>query len=311
MKTILGTGQLGMAIMHTLLQDNPFEEIILVNRSGKISGQLPANVSVIAADVSDQHELDCIIRDATIVYSCTDVPYENWYTFYPAAAQALAYALRKSDAKLVFADNMYSYGNLHGAQMAETLPHTAKTQKGILRANVLKTLLLHDEPFSERVAIVKAADFIGPHIHKGIFGTDFMERLYADKPVRMFGKLQLPHTFTYIKDFARAIVNVSNAPDAFKQVWHTPNADAVSIYTWISLFEQHSGHRVLLRKIPKAFVRIATFFNTMARELYELAYQFEHPYLVGSQKYIARFGNHATPHATIVADTISWFESRT
>ena len=41
MKTILGTGQLGLAIMQLLIDKNPEEKILLVNRTGKLSISIP------------------------------------------------------------------------------------------------------------------------------------------------------------------------------------------------------------------------------------------------------------------------------
>jgi nucleoside-diphosphate-sugar epimerase len=309
MKAIIGTGQLGLALMDALLSDNPNEEILLVNRTGKLKRLLPANVQLMAADATNKHKVEFICRDAEVVFSCTDVPYQSWSTFYPAISSALAYALSKTNARLVFADNMYSYGNVAGKPMTELLPHSAKTKKGKIRAAVIKALLYSAQPFSSRVAIVKAADFIGPRIHKGIFGTDFLDKLYSDKAISLFGDPELAHTFTYINDFARTMVNVGNAPDASGQIWHAPNATAISPTAWIKLFEQQSGKTARVMHMPKVLVRIAGLFNTLARELYELAYQFESPYLVEHEKYTARFGNHFTDHETIVAETISWYIS--
>jgi hypothetical protein len=52
MKTILETGQLGIAIMQELLCKNPHEQILMINRSGKMTLPIPPNVEVKAADLS-------------------------------------------------------------------------------------------------------------------------------------------------------------------------------------------------------------------------------------------------------------------
>lgn len=309
MKAIIGTGQLGLAIMDELLKDNPDEDMLLVNRSGKLQQSLPSNVQLMAADATNKHEMEFIAREAEVIYSCTDVPYQLWDVFYPAVASALAYALEKTGARLVFADNMYSYGNVKGAEMEETMPHSAKTKKGGIRAKVINELLYTGRAFAEQVVIVKAADFIGPRVHKGIFSTDFLEKLYHGKAIRMYSKPALPHAFTYIGDFARAMVNVGNASDAAGQIWHVPNAPAISVKEWVTLFENASGKKARIKQLPKILVRIAGLFNDLIHELYELAYQFEYPYLVSHNKYVTRFGNHATSPDKIVAETILWYQS--
>lgn len=309
MKTILGTGQLGLAILQSLLDKNPQEKILLVNRSGKLPIALPENVQITAADVTSSTDLEAIAAKSEIIFSCTDMAYDQWADFYPATANALAHALRNSTAKLVFADNLYSYGNVAGTEMHEKMPHTAKTQKGKIRAGVINTLLLSGDEFSHRVAFVKAADFIGPHIHKGLFGKDFLDQVYAGKTVRLFGNIALPHTFTYIHDFAAAMINVAGADDAFGQIWHVPNAPALSLDKWLHLFEIITDKGIKKSVVPKFIVKLAGLFNPFIKELYEMAYQFEHPYLVNHDKYIHRFGDHITYPSDIVKATVDSYLS--
>lgn len=309
MKTILGTGQLGVAVMEALLQNNPNEAILLVNRQGKLETAIPANVQLMAADVTNKNEMEAIALQSEVIFSCTDVPYQLWKDFYPATAEALAYALSKTNVSLVFADNMYSYGNVLGAEMKENMAHKATTVKGIIRTVVIETLLNSGQEFSEGVAIVKAADFIGPRIHKGLFGTDFLNRLYQHKPIVLSGNLALPHTFTYIKDFAQAMVNVGNASDTFGQIWHVPNASPINLNEWIHLFEAETNKKAKVIVLPKFIVWIAGLFDSLIKEFYELGYQFEYPYLVNHDKYVARFGNHSTQPSIIVKDTIQWYKS--
>jgi nucleoside-diphosphate-sugar epimerase len=309
MKTILGTGQLGLAIMQLLLDKNPNENILLVNRMGKLNLSIPKNVQVTAADVTSKKAMKAIAGKSELIFSCTDMPYDKWVDFYPATANALAYALSESNVKLVFADNLYSYGNVSGNEMNEQMLHTAKTKKGKIRAGVINTLLYSGDDFNSRVAFVKAADFIGPHIHKGIFGKDFLDNVYNGKTVRLFGNINLPHTFTYIKDFAAAMINVGTASDTFGQIWHVPNAPALSLDKWVHLFEVITNKKIKKSVTPKFVIRIAGLFNSFIKELYEIAYQFEYPYLVSHDKYVNRFGNHSTYPSDIVNETVDWFIS--
>jgi nucleoside-diphosphate-sugar epimerase len=307
MKTILGTGQLGVAIMQLLLDKNPGEKILLVNRTGKLNISIPKNVQVTAADATSKTDMKAIASRSELIFSCTDMPYDKWAGFYPA--NALAYALSETHAKLVFPDNLYSYGNVMGKEMNEQMQHTAKTKRGKIRAGVINTLLNSGDAFNSRVAFVKAADFIGPRIHKGIFGTEFLHSVYNGKTVRLFGNIDFPHTFTYIKDFAAAMINVGTANDTFGQIWHVPNAPALSLDKWVHLFEVISNKKIKKSIPPKFVIRIAGLFNSFSKELYEMAYQFEYPYLVNHDKYVSRFGNHSTYPSDIVKEMVEWYIS--
>jgi uncharacterized protein YbjT (DUF2867 family) len=82
MKTILGTGQLGLAIMQLLLDKNPNEPIVLVNRTGKLNLPLPENVQLTAADVTSKTAMAAIAKRSDLIFNCTDVPYDQWADFY-------------------------------------------------------------------------------------------------------------------------------------------------------------------------------------------------------------------------------------
>jgi nucleoside-diphosphate-sugar epimerase len=295
--------------MQLLLDKNPDEKILLVNRTGKLNIPIPQNVQVTAADATSKTDMKAIANRSELIFSCTDMPYDKWAAFYPATATALAYALSETNAKLVFADNLYSYGNVAGKEMNEQMPHSAKTKKGKIRAAVINTLLYSGDAFNNKVAFVKAADFIGPRIHKGIFGTDFLDRVHNGKRVMLFGNIALPHTFTYIKDFAAAMINVGTANDTFGQIWHVPNAPALSLDKWLHLFEVISNKKIKKSVTPKFVIWIAGLFNSFIKELYEMAYQFEYPYLVNHDKYVNRFGNHSTYPSDIVKETIEWYKA--
>lgn len=312
MKTILGTGQLGLAILEALLQQNPDEAITLVNRKGELETSilLPANTHVMAADVTNKADMEKIAAQSEVIFSCTDVPYQLWANFYPTTASALAYALSKTNARLVFADNLYSYGNVMGQEINENMPHKTTTKKGLIRAGVINALLNSGQEFSKRVAIVKAADFIGPRIYKGLFGTDFLNKLSQGKSIILSGKPELPHTFTYIHDFAKAIVSVGTTLGSFGQIWHTPNAPAMNLYQWIELFEAETHKKAKVIVLPKFVVWMAGFFNPLIKEYYELAYQFEYPYLLNHNKFVRQFGNHATSASEIVKKTVEWYTKK-
>ena len=305
MIAILGTGQVGRALLEQLQIAKPGSEILLVNRQGKTSFELPNGTNILGVDATVHENLIDIFRKAEIVFSCTDVPYQLWDKFYPLLSHAMLEGLKHSNAKLVFADNLYSYGNLKGKLIHEELGHNAQTKKGKIRAALINDFAISG--LSDRVAIVKASDFIGPRIEKGLFGVDFLNNIHNRKTVYLPGKAQLPHHFTYIEDFAKAMLTVAFDSEAYHQTWHVPNAYAISQSAWIDLFSQYTGLKIKHRSIPALALKLAGIFNPFVKELNELSYQFQYPYLVGSQKFVERFGDISTPPEVIVQKTVEWF----
>lgn len=307
MITILGTAELGISVIGALLQSNPTEEISLVNTNGRMDMKLPENVKTIAADLTDKHIMKNIARKSDTIFSCINASSPESITHLGRIASALEYALAHSTAKLVFADNLRSYGNLSGRLMHEGLPHKAQTREGLIRASLISTLLLSGSEFNDRVAIVKAADLVGPGINNRTFGIDFLYKLYRGRLIVFYGSIQLPHAFTFIDDFAKAMVNVGSAADTFGEIWHVPNAPAMGIDKWIHLFEVSAGRKAKLVMLPTAFMQAASVFSKAMRESYEFVYEFQYPFLVDNSKFISRFGSDVTYPSSIVKQTVKWY----
>lgn len=205
----------------------------------------------------------------------------------------------------MFADNMYSYGNWRGNVLTEDLLHNAQTEKGKIRAAVIHKFA--NSPINERVTIVKSSDFIGMRIVKGIFGVGFLNDIFANKTVNLFGNPKLPHHFSFINDFAKAMLLVAFENDTYNTIWHVPNAPAITPFDWLRLFEQSTSLNIKHRTVPKLAIQLLGLFNPFIKELSELSYQFEYPYLIDSSKFIKRFGDISTKPEVIVQQTIEWY----
>jgi hypothetical protein len=48
----------------------------------------------------------------------------------------------------------------------------------------------------------------------------------------------------------------------------------------------------------------------MMRELAEMSYEFEQPFVLDTSKYQATFGGAGTPLATAISETIAWYRTK-
>ena len=86
---ILGTGQLGLAIMDELVKRGT--SVTLVNRSGRIAEALPADVRLVTADLYDPANVREVCRGADVVFLCAQPAYTDWpEKFPPLLASVLA-----------------------------------------------------------------------------------------------------------------------------------------------------------------------------------------------------------------------------
>jgi hypothetical protein len=74
------------------------------------------------------------------------------------------------------------------------------------------------------------------------------------------------------------------------------------------LVYQHAGQpRTKLRAMPPLMLRALGLFNPTVRELTEMQYQFEEPFIVDSSKIANKLDVHATPIGQALADTLATY----
>jgi hypothetical protein len=94
-------------------------------------------------------------------------------------------------------------------------------------------------------------------------------------------------------------------------VWHLPGPPTVSTRALLDLLAAEVGHPVAIRPVPKLAVRALGLINPMMRELAEMAYEFDEPFVLDTSRYESTFGTAGTPLADAVAATVAWYRGRT
>ncbi len=304
---ILGTGQLGLAIMDELVKRGT--SVTLVNRSGRIAEALPAGVTLVTADLYDPANVREVCRGADVVFLCAQPAYTDWPEKFPPLIESVLAGLQDSGVTLVFGDNLYMYGPTGGAPITEDLPYAATGHKGKTRAEMAERLLSAHEPGRLDVVIGRASDFYGPRVTDSAVGEMVFEAALAGKTVNLIGDLDLPHTYTYIRDFARALITLAEAPEAHGEAWHVPNAPTVSTQAFLDMIEAEVGKPVKTRTAGKTMLSVLGLFNPVLREFKEMYYEFDEPYVVDDSKYRAAFGNGVTPHEEAIRETLAWYQA--
>jgi hypothetical protein len=88
-------------------------------------------------------------------------------------------------------------------------------------------------------------------------------------------------------DFARALVTLGEWDEALGQVWHVPNAETVTMRSFVQLVFQLTGRPARLRAAPRWGIAMAAPFNPTMRAVQEQLYQSERPLVADSTKFRA------------------------
>jgi nucleoside-diphosphate-sugar epimerase len=299
---IFGTGPLGQAVMRELLTRNV--RIRMVNRSGKAT--VPESVEIIGADAYDSQNTCAVTQGATVVYQCAQPAYTQWQTLFPKLQSSIVQGVAASGAKLIVGDNLYMYGSVKGV-LREDLPNAAKTQKGRTRAQMAEALIDAHQQGIVRVAIARGSDFYGPGVVDSVMGDRVFPAILAGKTAVAVGNLDLPHTYTFIEDFGKALVILGEQEEALGQIWHVPNAETITTREFLTLAFEEAGHLPKMSGMGKSMMRLGGIFIPGARETVEMMYEFEQPFVVDHSKYVQAFGNHATPIDMGIQRTLEWY----
>jgi nucleoside-diphosphate-sugar epimerase len=303
--TVLGTGQLGLAIMDALIAQG--KSVTLVNRSGKVNEALPANVSWLQADMNDPAAVTRVCQGTQVAFACVQPPYTQWPELFPALYRAIIDGVAPTGAKLVFGDNLYMYGSTQGQPIREDTPYAATGRKGRTRALIADMLMDAHHTGKVCVAIGRASDFYGPRCTDSALGDNVFGNLLAGKPMDLLGNIDLPHTYSFIRDFAKALVILADHPEADGQAWHIPNAPTQTTREVAQMIADQAGTPLRYRSAKPWMVRTLGLFNPVLREMSEMVYEFQEPYVVDDSRFVQAFGNTATPLAQGIGETLAWF----
>jgi len=299
---VLGTGPLGLAVARHLAAGG--ERVRAANRGGR--ADLPDSVEIVGANLAEAADAKRACDGATVVYHCANPPYAKWADLHPPLMEAIIEAAAAAGARLVFGDNLYAYGPVDGP-LTEDLPQRARGPNGRTRARIAEALLKAHDEGRVRATIGRGSDFFGSHAHLSTVGDRIFARAIEGKPAQVLGNADVPHTVTYIEDFARALVTLGEQEEALGQVWHVPNPETVNMRRFVQMVFEAAGHPPRLRAAPRWGIAMAALFNPTLRAVKEQLYQSERPWVVDSSKFERAFGWDATPMPDAAAATVAWY----
>jgi nucleoside-diphosphate-sugar epimerase len=287
------------------------ERVRMVNRSG--TAPVPDDVEVLGGDASDPAFATAAADGAQVVYQTLNPPYHRWVQLFPGLQAGVLAAAQAAGARLVSMENVYMYGRPAGQPLTEDRPYAAHTRKGQLRAGMARELLAAHQAGRVQVAIGRASDYFGPGGRaQSNLGDRVVPAALAGKTATVLGDPDQPHTYTYIPDIGEGLAVLGEHPDAAGEVWHLPNdPETRTTRQLVEIIYRLAGQpQTKVRGTPVLLLRAIGVFNPTVRELVELQYEFEEPFIVDSGKITAKFDLHATPVEQALADTLASYRGK-
>jgi nucleoside-diphosphate-sugar epimerase len=304
---IFGTGPLGLATLRCLRAEG--HRVRMINRSGRVGFEKDPETELGGGDAADPRLTREVCEGATAVYHCVGLPYPRWSEF-PAIMRGIVEGAAAAGAKLVYGDNVYAYGHVTGP-IREDLPETATTRKGRIRAEVAGILREAHKTGKVRGAIARASDFFGPGVTEAsMLGGRVFERLLAGRSAQVVGNPDRPHSYTYIDDFARALVTLASRDEALGHTWLVPNAPATTTRAIVGRIASLAGVAPKVSALPSFLVGALGLFDAQIRELKEMLYEFEDDFVIDDTRARNTLGLAPTPLDQSLAATLTWWKER-
>ena len=300
---IFGTGPVGMAVMEELLSKG--KRIRLISQRGK--GIVPAGVELRKGEAGDPRQTTELCQGAAVVYNCTNPPYTMWPEIFPVLQHGVMEGASAAGAKLVVMENLYMYGPTRGKPMTEDTPMQARDRKGMTRARMAMEILEAHKSGKVRTVSARASDFYGPRVLASAMGERVFYPALANSAAQVLGNPDMLHTFIFIKDIGKAMVILGEREEALGQAWHIPGAQTVTTRQFIEMVYKQAGNEIRIKAASKLMATVIGMFNPTLRELAEIIYQFEQPFILDHSKYVKKFGDHSTPLPEAIRITLDWF----
>jgi nucleoside-diphosphate-sugar epimerase len=301
---VAGLGAVGRAVISELLARGlPVRAI-----ARHPAADLPREVDLVEADVTDPDAARRAMTGAAVVYHVASAPYHRWPELLPPLMRGVLDGAASTGARIIYADNMYAYGPVDGP-LTEDLPSRATGPNGRVRTALADQLMEAHASGTVRATIGRASDYYGPFGRQSIAGERLFDPALAGKTTRVLGDPDLPHTFTYLGDFARGLVTLGTHDEALGEIWHLPSAETLSTREFARLVFEVAGQPLELGVLPSPLLTVLALVSPTLRAVREQQYQREMPWVVDHSKFAKAFGADVTPHRAAMAITLDWYRS--
>ena len=291
---VIGFGAVGRAVTQALLARG--REVIVAQRNRPLD--LPAGATYRVCDVLDAASVRQAVAGAAQVVLAVGFAYDSklWRRVWPATITNVVEACAASGARVVFVDNLYMLGP-QTEPRREDMPLSDRGAKPAILSRVTRTWMAAAQAGRVRFASLRCTDFYGPGVSVSHLGASAFGPLARGKAALMLAPPDTPHDFAYVPDIARAVISLLDAPDdAYGQVWNMPCAPTRTPRAILRLGAKALGVKPRVTAIPLWLLPALGLASAFMREVADVGFTWDRPYIVDGSKFTARFWSDVTPY---------------
>ena len=143
---------------------------------------------------------------------------------------------------------------------------------------------------------------------KSAAGVLVFSRMKKGKKAQWFINPNVPRSYNYTPDAAKAIYLLATTESSFGQVWHLPSAKpALTGKQFIMIAAKYMNGSDKIMVLPKWLLKMTGWFIPFIKEAYEMNYQDEFAFLFDSSKFETAFNFRPVTYEQGIKETADWF----
>lgn len=305
---VFGAGQVGHPLAQRLLAQG--RQVRIVKRT---RADIPEGAVLELGDARDRDFCIAAAKGAATIYHCMNPPYfaKVWAELVPLYLDNLIAAAASANARLVVLENLYMVGRTGGKPIDEDTPMNPCSRKGEIRARAAERLLEAHRRGEARAVSGRASDFYGPRGDAGSHLGDFYWKpALAGQTGRVLVDPDAIHTYHFIPDVAAglAVLGTADESDVFGRAWMLPCQAAETLRQLVQRMSEVLGRPLAIARLAPWIVTVSAPFFPLMREMREMMYQWDEPFIVDDRRFRERFGVLPTDRMEAARQTVAWFQ---
>jgi nucleoside-diphosphate-sugar epimerase len=216
-------------------------------------------------------------------------------------------AAARAGARLVVLDNVYMLGRPAGRLLDEETPMNPCSRKGEIRARAVERMFEAHRRGEVRATTGRASDFYGPGGTLTHLGDQFWRQALKRETARVLVNPDMVHTYHYIPDVVAGLAVLGTAPDdAYGKPWMLPCTQAETMRDLVGRFSLALGREIRVAALPRWLVTTLGVFVPLLREVGEMQYQWDEPFVISDRRFRERFGLRPEAPDTAASATVAW-----
>ncbi|MFT3702181.1 MAG: NAD-dependent epimerase/dehydratase family protein [Agriterribacter sp.] len=305
MQTILGAGGDISRLLAKELK-NFTNKIRLVARNPK---QVNGDDELFPADLLNADDIRRAVKGSDVVYLTAGLQYniKIWQKQWPIIMENVLNACMEEQCKFVFFDNVYLYDKSAIPNMTEDSPVNPPSQKGKVRAQLVRMIEAAIANKGLKAIIARSADFYGPGAHNGILNVLVTDNYAKGKSANWQSDAGKIHSLTYAPDAAKATAILGNTESAYNQVWHLPTSpEKLNGKQLIEIAAKIANRKPSFMLLSPFMLSLLGLFSRQLKELVEMQYQNNQDYFFNSEKFNKTFQFTPTSYEAGIQETLNY-----